>query len=148
MQSNNISMHNKRRLEAIYQHKDHELVISRSPWNSKVEALQRCSIQDWSGPFPIRHGAAIFFASSLLIVFHKNGLYHHLYAFETSTRITLEIFSQMISSHKYQIICSIHEQFDFRTSITCFSFYLPFLSIFLSLFLIFFTSDFFYLFLI
>ena len=53
----------------------------------------------------------------------KNGLYHYLYAFEISTKITLKIFSQKISPHKNQIGCSTLEQSDFRTSITCFSFF-------------------------
>ena len=73
-------------------------------------------------PFPIWYGATAFFASSLPIILRKNRLYHYLYAFETSTNITLKIFPQINSPHTNQIICSIHEQPDFRTSISCFPF--------------------------
>ena len=79
-------------------------------------------------PIILRKLAAAFFASLLPIILRKNWLHHHLKAFETSTRITLEIFPQMILPYTNQIISSTHEQSDFWTSITCFpiSSYLPF----------------------
>ena len=113
----------RRTLEVIYYHEDYELVILRSSWDSKVKALQRrWSIQDWLGPIPTRHGAAAFFLCALPSVFRKNDIHHHLYAFMISTSTTLEIFSQSITPHSNQILCSIHEQSDFWTNISCFSF--------------------------
>ena len=95
-------------------------------------------------PIILRKLAAAFFASLLPIILRKNWLHHHLKAFETSTRITLEIFPQMILPYTNQIISSTHEQSDFWTSITCFpfSFSLPFhfLSLFSCIFPNFFLS--------
>ena len=131
----------RRRPEVIYYHEDHELVILISPWDSKIEALQRWSTQKWSGPFPTRHGAAAFFVSVLPTVLWKSGLHHYLYAFMNSTKISLE----SIKLYSNQILCSTHEQSDFRTSISYFSFfflpYFPFsLSLFWHFFQIFFLS--------
>ena len=116
-------MYNKKESDVIYQHKDHELVILKSSWNSKVEALQWWSTQNRSGPFPNWHGAAAFFLSALPIVLRKNLIHHCLYTFTTFTRTTLGILFQSIKSHSNQILCSTHEQFDFRISISYFLFF-------------------------
>ena len=122
-------MHNMRRSKIIYHHEDYELIILIPPWDSKAEALQSWSTQDWSGPFPTRHGAAAFFASLLPTILHKNWLHHRLYAFMTSIRISLEIIFQQISPHSNQILYKTHEQSNFWTSISYFPFF--FLSSFL-----------------
>ena len=53
---------------------------------------------------------------------NKNLIHHCLYAFITSTRTTLETFFQSIKPYSNQILCSTHEQSDFKTSISYFSF--------------------------
>ena len=122
-------MHMRGRPEVLYHHEDHKLVILRYPQDSKVEFLQRWSTQDWLGPFPTCHGAAAIFASTLPTVLCKNSLHHSLYAFMTSIRISLEIIFQQISPHSNQILYKTHEQSNFWTSISYFSFF--FLSSFL-----------------
>ena len=59
----------------------------------------------------------------IVIVLCKNLLHPSLYAFMTSTRTSLRIFSQKISLHSNQILCTTHEQSDFWTSISYFSFF-------------------------
>ena len=109
LQLNDQNIHIKKRPEVIYQWEDHNLIILKPSLDSKVEALQWWSTQDWSGPFSTRHGAAAFFASALSIVLCKNWLHQCLYAFMISTKISLEILSQKITPHINQILCSTYE---------------------------------------
>ena len=113
----------RRKSKVIYYHENHKLVILRSPQDSKAEVLQWWSTQDWSGSFPTHHGVAALFLSTLPIVLRKNSMYHYLYAFMISIRISLGTLSQMISPHSNQILCSIYEQSDFRISISYFPFF-------------------------
>ena len=138
-----------------YEEKTRSLI---PPWRPRTDDFKTSMrLQSRSSPIVIHTGLIRTLSNSswccsllckyIVIVLCKNLLHPSLYAFMTSTRTSLRIFSQKISLHSNQILCTTHEQSDFWTSISYFLFFffssfLFFLPLyFLFLFYIFTTSS-------